>query len=129
MTQVPPSADDVVQAVKASLDHDKADGVVVIDLAGKTTIADCMIVASGTSKRHIAAMADHILARVKELGATWVAVEGIGHCDWVLIDIGDVLVHLFRPEIREFYALERLWGAPSLISDRSAERRAGSIRV
>jgi ribosome-associated protein len=128
MTQVPPSAD-VVQAVRASLDHDKADDVVVIDLAGKTTIADCMIVASGTSKRHIAAMADHILARMKELGATSVGVEGTGHCDWVLIDVGDVLVHLFRPEIREFYALERLWGAPSVISDRSAERRAGSISI
>ncbi len=68
MTQVPPSADDVLQAVKASLDHDKADGVVVIDLAGKTTIADFMIVASGTSKRHVAAMADHILARAEGNG-------------------------------------------------------------
>ena len=125
MTQVPPSADDVLQAVKASLDHDKADGVVVIDLAGKTTIADFMIVASGTSKRHVAAMSDHVLEKVKEMGATSVGVEGTGHRDWVLIDIGDVLVHLFRPEIREFYALERLWGAPSLISDRSGERRAG----
>jgi ribosome-associated protein len=125
MTQVPPSADDVLQAVKSSLDHDKADDVVVIDLAGKTSIADYMIVASGTSKRHIAAMSDHILEKVKEMGATSVAVEGTGHCDWVLIDGGDVLVHLFRPEFREFYALERLWGAPSLISDRSGERRAG----
>ena len=125
MTQVPPSADDVLQAVKSSLDHDKADDVVVIDLAGKTSIADFMIIASGTSKRHIAAMSDHVLTKVKETGATSVAVEGTGQCDWVLIDIGDVLVHLFRPEIREFYALERLWGAPSLISDRSGERRAG----
>jgi ribosome-associated protein len=125
MTQVPPSVDDVVQAVKSSLDHDKADDVVVIDLAGKTSIADYMIVASGTSKRHIAAMSDHILEKVKEIGATSVATEGTGYCDWVLIDSGDVVVHLFRPEIREFYALERLWGAPSLISDRSGERRAG----
>jgi ribosome-associated protein len=125
MTQVPPSADDVLQAVKSSLDHDKADDVVVIDLAGKTSIADYMIVASGTSKRHIAAMSDHILEKVKEIGATSVATEGTGYCDWVLIDSGDVVVHLFRPEIREFYALERLWGAPSLISDRSGERRAG----
>jgi ribosome-associated protein len=125
MTQVPPSADDVLQAVKSSLDHDKADDVVVIDLAGKTSIADYMIVASGTSKRHIAAMSDHILEKVKEIGATSIATEGTGYCDWVLIDSGDVVVHLFRPEIREFYALERLWGAPSLISDRSGERRAG----
>jgi ribosome-associated protein len=125
MTQVPPSADDVLQAVKSSLDHDKADDVVVIDLAGKTSIADYMIVASGTSKRHIAGMSDHILEKVKEIGATSVATEGTGYCDWVLIDSGDVVVHLFRPEIREFYALERLWGAPSLISDRFGERRAG----
>jgi ribosome-associated protein len=125
MTQVPPSADDVLQAVKSSLDHDKADDVVVIDLAGKTTIADFMIIASGSSKRHVAAMSDHVLAKVKEMGATSVAAEGVGHCDWVLIDLGDVVVHLFRPEIRQFYALERLWGAPSLILDRSGERRAG----
>ena len=128
MTQMPRSADDVLQAVKSSLDRDKADDVVVIDLAGKTSIADFMVVASGASKRHIAAMSDHVLEKVKEMGATSVGVEGIGHCDWVLIDIGDVLVHLFRPEIREFYALERLWGAPSLISDRSGEWRAG-VRV
>jgi ribosome-associated protein len=126
MTQVPPSADDVLQAVKSSLDHDKADDVVVLDLAGKTSIADYMIVASGTSKRHIAAMSDHILEKVKEIGATSVATEGTGYCDWVLIDSGDVVVHLFRPEIREFYALERLWGAPSLISDRFGERREAS---
>ena len=124
MMQVPPPAEDVLQAVKASLDNDKADNVVVIDLAGKTNIADYMIVASGFSKRQIAAMSDHILEKMKAVGAASVTVEGTGHCDWVLIDTGDVLVHLFRPELREFYALERLWGTPALVT---GERRAGLL--
>lgn len=110
--------------MKRCLANDKADDVIVIDLAGKTSIADYMVVASGTSKRHVGAMADHILENVKDLG-TPVTAEGQTHCDWVLIDAGDVVVHLFRPEIREFYALERLWGSPSLIAGRRAERRAG----
>jgi ribosome-associated protein len=124
MMQAPPPADDVLQAVKSSLDHDKADDVVIIDLAGKTSIADYMIIASGTSKRQIAAMSDHIIAKMKDLGARSVAVEGTGHCDWVLIDTGDVLVNLFRPEVREFYALERLWGTLALVT---GGRRAGYV--
>ena len=124
MMQVSPPADDVLQAVKSSLDNDKAENVVVIDLAGKTNIADYMIVASGTSKRQISAMSDHVLEKMKDLGAASVVVEGTGHCDWVLIDAGDVLVHLFRPEVREFYAIERLWGSPALVT---GERRASSI--
>lgn len=121
MMQVPPSADDVLQAVKFSLDHDKADDVVIIDLTGKTSIADYMIIASGTSKRQINAMSDRLLQKMKELHVASIAVEGTAHCDWVLIDAGDVLVHLFRPEVREFYALERLWGTPALVT---GERRA-----
>jgi ribosome-associated protein len=124
MMQAPPPADDLLQAVKASLDHDKAEDVVIIDLAGKTSIADYMIIASGASKRQIAAMSDHIIEKIKDLGAGSVAVEGTGHCDWVLIDTGDVLVNLFRPEVREFYALERLWGTSALVT---GERRAGCV--
>jgi ribosome-associated protein len=124
MMQAPPPADDVLQAVKASLDRDKADDVVIIDLAGKTSIADYMIIASGASKRQIAAMSDHIIEKIKEFGSGSVAVEGTGHCDWVLIDAGDVLVNLFRPEVREFYALERLWGTSALVN---GERRAGYV--
>lgn len=124
MMQISPPADDVLQAVKSSLDSDKAENVVVIDLAGKTNIADYMIVASGTSKRQISAMSDHVLEKMKDLGAASVAVEGAGHCDWVLIDARDVLVHLFRPEVREFYAIERLWGSPALVT---GERRAGLL--
>ena len=95
-----------------SLDDDKAQKVVVIDLKGKTAIADYMIVASGTSQRQVATMAEHLREKLKSLGIKSVSVEGMSHGDWVLIDGGDVIVHLFRPEIREFYDLEKLWGDP-----------------
>lgn len=120
MTQPPPSVEDVLQAVRASLDDDKALDMAVIPLVGKTSIADYMVVASGTSTRHVGSMADHVVEVVKKLGVPFAAVEGVPHCDWVLIDVGDVLVHLFRPEIREFYALERLWGAPAVAASRAA---------
>ncbi|MFO1128731.1 MAG: ribosome silencing factor [Rhodospirillales bacterium] len=102
----------------ASLDDDKAEDVVVIDLAGKTTIADYMIVASGTSNRHIGTMAEHLIERMKTHGEGRAMVEGAGQSDWVLIDAGDVIVHLFRPEVRTFYAIERLWGSPHAFGGR-----------
>jgi len=97
--------------VTGSLDQDKAEDVVVIDLAGKTTIADFMIIASGRSHRHVASMADHLLRRLKEKGHGSCRVEGLPQADWVLIDAGDVVVHLFRPEVRAFYNLEKMWSA------------------
>jgi ribosome-associated protein len=120
-----PAADDVLKAIDSSLDHDKAEDVVVMPLAGKSTIADYMVVASGTSKRHIGSMAEHVVERIKALGGAVISVEGAAQGDWVLIDAGDVVVHLFRPEIREFYSLERLWGAPSLIATRAAAAKRG----
>jgi ribosome-associated protein len=119
MTQPPPSVGDVLRAVQSSLDGDKAIEVAVIPLVGKTSIADYMVVASGTSKRHVSSMADHVVDVVERLGVPHTAVEGTTHCDWVLIDIGDVLVHLFRPEVREFYALERLWSSPAIATGRA----------
>lgn len=98
-------------AVLASLDDDKAVDVVEIDLAGKSSVTDVMIIASGRSQRHVGAIADHVLRRVKDAGVKNVRVEGLAAADWVLIDAGDVVVHLFRPEVREFYNLERLWEA------------------
>lgn len=95
-----------------SLDDDKAQKVVVINLKGKTAIADYMIIASGTSQRQVSTMAEHLRVRLKSLGIKSVSVEGISQGDWVLIDGGDVIVHLFRPEIREFYDLEKLWDNP-----------------
>lgn len=97
--------------VLSSLDDDKAEDVVSVDLAGKSSIADHMVIASGTSRRHIGAMADHLLRHLKSAGCGAVRVEGASAGDWLLIDAGDVIVHLFRPEVRAFYALERLWGA------------------
>lgn len=99
--------------VESSLDDDKAQSVVVIDLAGKTDIADYMVIANGTSQRHIATMAEHLREKLKARGFTGVTVEGESQSDWLLIDAGDVLIHLFRPDVREFYGLEKLWGHPA----------------
>ncbi len=95
--------------VRASLDDDKAEEIVAIDLRGKSSIADAMVIASGRSARHVAAMADKLLRRLKEAGFGRARVEGLPTADWVLIDAGDVVVHLFRPEVRSFYNLERIW--------------------
>lgn len=91
------------------LDDDKAQDVVFIDLKGKSAVADALIVASGRSHRHVGAMADHLLRALKEEGHGKARVEGLPHCDWVLIDTGDVIIHLFRPEVRQFYNIEKIW--------------------
>lgn len=91
------------------LDDEKAQDVVFIDLKDKSSIADGMIVASGRSHRHVGAMADHLLRVLKDAGHGRARVEGLPHCDWVLIDAGDVIVHLFRPEVRAFYNIEKIW--------------------
>mgnify|MGYP000474615279 CR=1 FL=1 len=88
---------------------DAADGDRLIDLAGKTEIADFMVIANGTSKRQVGAMADHLQRKIKASGLKGLATEGLDNCDWVLIDAGDIIVHLFRPEVRSFYNLERMW--------------------
>lgn len=95
--------------IQAQLDDDKAEDVVTIDLCGKTDIADAMVVASGRSARHVGAMADKIVKKLKEQGFGRARMEGAPACDWVLIDAEDVIVHLFRPEVRQFYNLERIW--------------------
>lgn len=95
--------------ILASLDEDQAEDVLCIDLEGKSSIADAMVVASGRSNRHVAAMADHILRKLKDSGFGRAKVEGLPNADWVLIDAGDVVAHLFRPEVRAFYAIERIW--------------------
>ncbi|MGO4706113.1 ribosome silencing factor [Microvirga sp. 2MCAF38] len=89
----------------------KAENTVEIDLAGKTSLADTMIVTSGRSNRHVGAIADRILQDLKDKGFGNARVEGLPTCDWVLIDAGDVLVHIFRPEVRGFYNLEKMWSA------------------
>jgi ribosome-associated protein len=93
------------------LDEAKAENVVTIDLAGKSSIGDFMVVATGRSDRHVGAIADQLQRKLKENGQGRVRVEGLSACDWVLIDTGDIIVHVFRPEVREFYNLEKMWSA------------------
>ena len=104
---------DAIQSVAlGSLEEDKAGNVTVIDLVGKSSIADAMIVASGRSRRHVAAVAEHLAERLKKRGMPPRSVEGLPKADWVLIDAGDVIVHIFRPEVRAFYNLEKMWAVP-----------------
>lgn len=102
---------DPLSVVLASLDDSKAEDIVSIDIAGKTSIADNMVVASGRSHRHVGAIADHVVRDLKDAGLGAPRVEGLPHCDWVLIDVGDIIVHLFRPEVRGFYNIEKMWSA------------------
>ncbi|MEO0983248.1 MAG: ribosome silencing factor [Pseudomonadota bacterium] len=102
---------DLAKSIIDCLQDDKAEDLVVIDLAEKSSIADQMIIASGRSQRHVGALADAVQRHLKEIGAGRARVEGLPNADWVLIDTGDIIVHLFRPEVRAFYNLERIWGA------------------
>ena len=101
------------ELILSKLDDDKAQEIVLIDLKGKSPMADSMIVASGRSHRHVGALADHVLRTLKDNGHGRARVEGLPHCDWVLIDAGDVVVHLFRPEVRSFYNIEKIWSVDS----------------
>ena len=107
------SSDDSVEALHAlilhQLDEDQAQETISIPLAGKSSIADHMVIASGRSTRHVSAIADKLAQRIKQETGRHVRVEGLPNADWVLIDSGDVIVHLFRPEVRSFYNLERMW--------------------
>jgi ribosome-associated protein len=105
------AAADLSAIVIASLNADKAEDLVVIDLKDKSSVTDAMIIASGRSQRHVGALADHVLRALKGAGCGRARVEGLASSDWVLIDVGDVVVHIFRPEVRSYYNLERLWGA------------------
>ena len=117
--QVRPDPEETLRLVLAGLDDMKAEDTVTIDLSGKSTIGDYMVVTSGRSNRHVGAVADHVLEDLRKAGVPGVRAEGMPHCDWVLIDAGDVIVHVFRPEVRAFYNLEKMWA-----SGPSAERRA-----
>lgn len=97
--------------VKDCLDDAKAEELVTIDLKGKSSMGDFMVVASGRSHRHVGAMADQLVRKLKDEGHGNARVEGLDSCDWVLVDTGDIIVHLFRPEVREFYNLEKMWSA------------------
>ena len=110
---LPTGSTPLENAILAKLDDDKAQDIVLIDLKGKSPMADTMIVASGRSHRHVGALADHLQRTIKDHGLGRTKVEGLPHCDWVLIDAGDVIVHLFRPEVRMFYNIEKIWAVDS----------------
>ncbi len=107
-------AEQILDIITASLDDGKANDVVVMDLQGKTSIANYMVVASGTSQRHVAALADQIFMKLKAAGFKS-SVEGEEKADWVLIDAFDVIVHIFKPEVREFYSIEKMWSSVSKV--------------
>ena len=102
-------ADQILELITTSLDDDKAENILTIPLQGKSVMADYMVVASGTSSRQVAAMAEHIEFKLKQNKIAILGLEGLRRADWVLIDANDVIVHLFRPEVRQFYGLERMW--------------------
>jgi ribosome-associated protein len=104
-----PDADETLNLILSRLDDMKAEETVTIDLRGKSSISDYMIVTSGRANRHVGAIAENVAKGLKENGIAAPHVEGLPNCDWVLIDSGDVIVHVFRPEVREFYNLEKMW--------------------
>ncbi|MDZ4367762.1 MAG: ribosome silencing factor [Afipia sp.] len=104
-----PDADETLNLILSRLYDMKAEETVTIDLRGKSSITDYMIVTSGRANRHVGAIAENVAKGLKESGIAAPHVEGLPNCDWVLIDSGDVIVHVFRPEVREFYNLEKMW--------------------
>lgn len=107
--RTPATVEDLHAAVLRSLDDDQALDIVSIPLAGKSSIADHMVIASGRSTRQVASMANKLADRLKQEHGKLVRIEGLPTADWVLIDADDIIVHLFRPEVRTFYNLERMW--------------------
>ena len=112
----------LLKLILTSLEDDKAEDVIAINLAGKSEMADHMVIASGRSSRQVAAMADHLTDRLKTEMNRLCRIEGKEIGDWVLIDCGDCVVHLFRPEVREFYQLEKMW-APELTTEATTATR------
>lgn len=109
---------ETLQAILKSLEDSKAEDITSIDITGKSSLADHMVVASGRSHRHVGAITDHLMRDLKSAGFGTAQVEGLPHCDWVLVDAGDVIVHIFRPEVRDFYNIEKMWSADLPAGDR-----------
>ena len=120
VSKVRPDADEMLRIVLARLDDMKAEDTSTIDLRNESALADYMVVTSGRSNRHVGSVADRVLEDLRDAGLTGVRVEGMPHCDWVLIDAGDVIVHVFRPEVRAFYNLEKMWSRGGRAGTRQA---------
>ena len=104
---------DLANLILDVLDEHSAQEIIEIDIRGKSSISDYMIIASGRSNRHVGALSDYLIKSLKNTGKKNIGIEGLKSCDWVLIDVGDVIVHLFRPEVRAFYNIEKIWSMPS----------------
>ena len=105
----PQNTQTLLEVIIDSLEGSKAEEIISIDLKGKTSIADSMIVASGRSTRQVASIADHLTTNIKKAGFGHCKIEGLTKADWVLVDAGDAIIHIFRPEVRSFYNLEKMW--------------------
>ncbi|WP_024870453.1 ribosome silencing factor [Pseudoxanthomonas suwonensis] len=121
LPEPPPSAETLLATVRAAVEEIKAKDVVEIDVRGKTSVTDHMVIASGTSTRHVKSIADEVIKFAKKLGAMPLGVEGEREAEWVLVDLSDVVVHVMLPRVREFYALERLW----TVGDQAQAQDAG----
>ncbi len=109
ISKTPLTAEETLKLILSRLDDMKAEETITIDLRGKSAMFDYVVVTSGRANRHVGAIAENVSKALKEAGVGKIHVEGLTNCDWVLMDCGDVVVHVFRPEVREFYNLERLW--------------------
>jgi len=130
MPEPPPSAEALLTEVHAAMEEIKARDVTEIDVRGKTSVTDYMVVASGTSTRHVKSIADEVVRFAKKTGVMPLGVEGEREAEWVLVDLGDVIVHVMLPRVREYYALERLWTVgdqpPDDIESEQMESGAGN---
>ena len=120
------SSAELLTTIQASLDDDKAEDVTTIPLAGKSEMADHMVIATGRSSRQVSAIAEKLAERLKQEHGVTVRTEGKEAGDWVLIDAGDVIVHLFRPEVRDFYQLERLWNVDPAAAEKVSRERGSN---
>jgi len=121
---VRPDADETLRIVLSRLDDMKAEDTTTIDLRTESVIADYMVVTSGRSSRHVGAVAEQVVEDLQEAGLTGVRIEGLPHCDWVLIDAGDVIVHVFRPEVRTFYNIGKMWSRGGVATRQVSLRNA-----
>ena len=117
------ASDGLKAAIETALDADKALDIQTIDLRDQTALADYMIVATGTSTRQVGALAEKLERRLKDMGVSGIRIEGRETCNWVILDAGDIIVHLFRPEVREYYSIEKMWRTPQIVDTAQPRQR------